>query len=255
MSYTDITLQEIEEGEPITVGLLSHINTDLEDHESRLRALDARSNSVTTGSILVFAGSTAPDQYLLCDGSEVARLDYPGLFSIIGIAFGAGNGSTTFNLPQMARYILVGSGGTSSVVLNNTVGSSGGSESVSLSNTETQGHSHSDSLGTSDNLAAHTHTFTASSVSTDPGHTHDFPSNNSGYGFTGGSLALYSKTVGGTGTPLTTSSSGAHQHAFGVTSGTESNTHQHTFTTDSTGAGGAHNNVMPSLVLNFIIKT
>lgn len=60
------------------------------------------------GTILAFAGNGAlPDGYLLCDGAAVSRTNYADLFAVIGTTYGAGNGSTTFNLPLLtdSRYL------------------------------------------------------------------------------------------------------------------------------------------------------
>lgn len=58
-----------------------------------------------TGTVISFAGSTAPLGYLLCDGSEVSRTDYADLFSVIGTDYGIGNGATTFNLPNLTGTV------------------------------------------------------------------------------------------------------------------------------------------------------
>ena len=54
-----------------------------------------------TGMIFAFAGSTIPSGFLLCDGSKVSRTTYKKLFDVIGTTYGAGDGSTTFNLPNL----------------------------------------------------------------------------------------------------------------------------------------------------------
>ena len=54
-----------------------------------------------TGSIIAFAGNTLPNGYLLCDGSNVSRTTYKKLFAVIGTTYGSGDGSTTFNLPNL----------------------------------------------------------------------------------------------------------------------------------------------------------
>lgn len=53
-----------------------------------------------TGVLQDFAGTSAPDGWLLCDGSEVSRTEYAALFAVIGTTYGVGDGSTTFNLPD-----------------------------------------------------------------------------------------------------------------------------------------------------------
>lgn len=65
---------------------------------------------VPSGSVIPFAGSTAPQGYLLCDGREVSRADYPYLFDVIGTTYGEGDGNTTFNLPNLQDKFIQGSG-------------------------------------------------------------------------------------------------------------------------------------------------
>lgn len=72
---------------------------------------------VPTGTILAFGGVTAPRGFLICDGSAVSRTNYANLFAVIGTRYGAGNGSTTFNLPKLndgsfVRGVASGSVGT-----------------------------------------------------------------------------------------------------------------------------------------------
>lgn len=66
--------------------------------------------SMPTGSIIPYAGSTAPDGYLLCDGSAISRTTYSALFAIIGITYGEGDGNSTFNLPNSNDRVLQGAG-------------------------------------------------------------------------------------------------------------------------------------------------
>ena len=70
---------------------------------------------VPSGAVIPFAGSTAPQGYLLCDGREVSRTDYPYLFDAIGTTYGEGDGNTTFNLPNLQDKFIEGAG-------TNTVG-------------------------------------------------------------------------------------------------------------------------------------
>lgn len=66
--------------------------------------------AVPAGVTCGFAGSTAPAGWLECDGSEVSRATYPHLFRAIGTSWGAGDGSTTFNLPDYRGKVRVGQG-------------------------------------------------------------------------------------------------------------------------------------------------
>ena len=62
------------------------------------------------GAIFPFGGTSAPSGYLLCDGSAVSRTDYSALFAVIGTSFGAGDGSTTFNVPDLREATTKGVG-------------------------------------------------------------------------------------------------------------------------------------------------
>ena len=62
-----------------------------------------------TGSVIAFAGSTSPTGWLLCDGSAVSRTDYAALFAVIGTTYGAGDGTDTFNLPNLTDKFIEGS--------------------------------------------------------------------------------------------------------------------------------------------------
>lgn len=63
--------------------------------------LEAGGSGISPGIIVPFAGSVIPAGFLLCDGSAVSRTDYADLFDVIGTTYGAGDGSTTFNLPKL----------------------------------------------------------------------------------------------------------------------------------------------------------
>lgn len=62
------------------------------------------------GSIKMYAGSTAPDKWLFCRGQAVSRTTYAKLFGVIGTTYGAGDGSTTFNLPDLRDRMPIGAG-------------------------------------------------------------------------------------------------------------------------------------------------
>lgn len=64
--------------------------------------------SLPIGSIIPYSGTTAPEGYSICDGKELNRETYKELFSIIGTTFGNGDGTSTFNLPDLKGRISVG---------------------------------------------------------------------------------------------------------------------------------------------------
>lgn len=68
----------------------------------------APADSTPAGSVIWFAASTAPGGYLICDGSQVSRSTYANLFSVVGEVFGSGDGSTTFNLPDLRAEFVRG---------------------------------------------------------------------------------------------------------------------------------------------------
>ena len=65
---------------------------------------------IPTGVILTFGGSTVPEGFLLCNGATISRTTYAKLFAAIGTLYGAGDGATTFNLPDMRDKFAEGSG-------------------------------------------------------------------------------------------------------------------------------------------------
>lgn len=92
--------------------------------------------STETGSLVPFAGATPPSGYLLCDGSAVSRTTYAALFAVIGTDWGPGDGSTTFNVPDLRGRVAVGAG-TGSGLTPRSLADTGGSEGVTLTNYQT----------------------------------------------------------------------------------------------------------------------
>ena len=198
------------------------------------------------GAILPFAGSTIPDGFLVCDGSAISRSEYSDLFEVIGTTYGAGDGTTTFNLPNMQGRATVGPDN------GLALGSTGGEEAHVLLDTEIPEHTHSvpahghanDIVATTPELT-HTvgqGTFTYRSVST------------SSYGIF--SSAYYSPFNGAGGaTNMSRATNfvvGDHASATCTMSG--GITDCAAFGTESAGQGQAHNNMMPYLALAYIIQ-
>jgi microcystin-dependent protein len=89
---------------------------------------------------LAFDPSSAPEGWLECDGSAVSRELYSRLFAVIGTAFGTGDGSTTFNLPDIGGRVPVGRNTGEAAFV--AVGAPGGEKEVALSASEAAAHDH-----------------------------------------------------------------------------------------------------------------
>ncbi|MGE4425009.1 MAG: phage tail protein [Solirubrobacteraceae bacterium] len=226
-------------------------------------SLDRRTVSVDTGSEWIelgaptpagvvsdFAGDTAPDGWLLCDGSAVSRTTYASLFAVIGTKYGSGNGSTTFNLPDTRGRVTVGAGQGGGLT-DRTLAALFGVEAHQLTTTQMPSHNHSGSTGSGGShnhpastatAGAHTHLMTHPTGRTqmNPGPILYAP---------GGSSYLDSYTIWDVWG--TAQSAGAHAHAVTIDS---AGSHAHSFSTSNAGSGGSHPNVQPSIALNKIIK-
>ncbi len=110
------------------------------------------------GCILPYGGSVAPSGFILCDGSAVSRTLYANLFSVIAILYGSGDGTTTFNIPDMRGRIAAGKdnmGGVAAGRLTSagsgidgaTLGATGGAENVVLTISQMPAHTHTSATG------------------------------------------------------------------------------------------------------------
>ena len=99
------------------------------NNDEKMQYLASTYLPAVVGAVVAFSGSTTPQGWLLCDGSAVSRTDYAALFAVIGTTYGTGDGSTTFNLPNLVDKFVEGSataGTVKSAGLPNITGSIGG---------------------------------------------------------------------------------------------------------------------------------
>lgn len=104
--------------------------------------LAQKSICAPVGEIFFFAKSTPPEHALACDGAAVSRAAYPELFGAIGTTFGAGDGSTTFNLPDLRGRFIRGTGGNAAALgvaqgdaIRNISGEWGAADSTAIGST------------------------------------------------------------------------------------------------------------------------
>jgi microcystin-dependent protein len=181
-------------------------------------------NAVPVGVVFPFAGTAAPNGWILCDGRSLSTTTYAALFASIGYAYGGAGAN--FNVPDLRGRVVAGrdidQGGYGNRLSathfgsnGRTSGQTGGSEGQTLTEAQMAAHSH---------FVANTDSTTSSTPSV----------SNTQY------VAVHNSHTGGS----TADSYDLHGTATVATVGLSS----------STGSGSAHNNVQPTIILNYIIK-
>jgi len=199
------------------------------------RVKDKTGYLAPVGTITMFAGSTAPEGWLICDGSSVNSTSYSDLYSVIGTTYG-GN-SSNFNLPNLKGRLPVGRDVADAAF--DALNEKGGEKTHTLTTTEIPSHNHTvDPPGTDSYISgAHTHTVTTNS--------------NMQLGGWGGVVQTGRGMVAGD----------AYNYGHLASTGTAAENGNHThwvdisqFNTGNAGSGTAHNILPPYIVLNYIIK-
>jgi len=162
--------------------------------------------ALPTGAVLPFAGASAPSGHLLCYGQAISRSTYSDLFTAIGTTYGVGDGSSTFNIPDLRGRAVAGQDDMGGSSANRLTGQTGGVNGDTLGGTG----------------GAETHTLSAAELAA---HRHEYSKGN----VSGTNIAAGNALNANLGTSVSTA--------------------------ENTPSGGAHNNVQPTLILNYIIKT
>jgi microcystin-dependent protein len=218
---------------------------------------------VPLGVALPFFASVLPgSNFVFPSGQAISRTTYGVLFALLGTTYGAGDGSTTFNIPDLRGYVLAGkddmngsaanritSGGSG--IAGTTLGAAGGAETVTLGTGQIPAHTHSVSGTTDVEGQAHSHNYSGTTAGQSADHTHTFASPLvGGAGTFAGGGSNFGGTAGTGGT------SNDHTHGYSGTTAAENQNHTHTFsaTSSSVGSGGAHQNMPPTRICNFIMR-
>ena len=107
-----------------------------------------------TGTIVPWSAASLPSGFLECNGQTVSRSTYSALFAIVGTTYGAGDGSTTFLVPDLADNVPVGKSN------NKALASTGGANTVSVTATGNVGGSTANATLSTAQLASHSHSIT-----------------------------------------------------------------------------------------------
>lgn len=203
------------------VGVLAQLNAPIVNAAS---FIGGGGELVPTGAVFMWALDTLPTGYTWANGAAISRTGAnANLFALWGTKYGAGDGTTTFNVLDLRDVFPVGQG---------DMGGAADAGHISTYATTTLGllvgeDKHVLVVG---EIPAHKHTLT------DPGHDHGFNTDFATQGFVGGSI------------------DGLRADNSGPNPSDRTDTNTTGITMDNTGGGAAHNNVPPGRVVNFIIK-
>lgn len=203
--------------------------------------------SEPAGIVMTYGGATAPQGWLLCDGAAVSRSAYATLFGVIGTTYGAGDGSTTFNLPDLSGRVAIGPS------QSHALASTGGTTTETLLESNLPVHTHEVPQHGHDNDIVVSMPSLSHSV-TQPGYTYNSPNSRTHRTPSSKTTSHYTNTGTATASNSAALVIADHPPTACITSGSvedcgalSSGTFQ--------GGGGSHDNMQPYLSVNYIIST
>ena len=220
---------------------------DLYTYTSTIESTVIAAAVVPTGAVMPWAGvgSLPPSGWAFCDGQAISRTTYATLFSVVSTTYGNGDGSTTFNIPDLQQKIPVGQGLDSGGYTLSTLGATGGNVSETLTTAQIPTHTH--------DLSATSFTGTISGSASGGAHGHTILGDpNGGSGSTLGFQLTQQPTSPYDAATLGWIYDGAHTHSVtGTATGTLSGS-----TGDGSPAlqGTPHGNMQPYVIMRYIIK-
>lgn len=202
------------------------------------------------GAITAYYGTTAPTNWLICDGTSFSSTTYPALAALLG-------GTT---LPNLKGKVVVGIDGAD--LDFDVLGDTGGAKTVALSTAELASHGHSHTHGTHSHSHthgshSHSHNHGSNSVGAESGHTHTEIASGQGNILLTPGASNYNLNFAA----VNTGGSSGHDHTFtpttdatGTTPSADATTATPTVDATTAGSGTAHQNLQPYVALSYIIR-
>lgn len=209
------------------------------------------------GSIIGWPSATPPQGWLVCDGSPQSRTTYAQLFAVIGTLYGIGDGSTTFNLPDLQGRVIVGSGDGATTSIR-TIAQTGGEETHQLVTAELASHGHAIATG----QFSHGHSIATGQFShthglTDAQHTHNYNAiYNAGPAgvAAGSSYTAFTNAGAYTSAGSNTANAGISVNAATLPAGSAAAATLPAGTASNSGSDTPHNTMPPFTVACYIIR-